>query len=171
VNGPDEDVLQDLHRRQDGQDGDRHARGDHVLEVAARPWVLDPQVGVGPVRPSALAPGGKAISDIAGELRDGDDLHDVHDPDEEKQARPGTAEKRSPARPIIGLLGSGPGTNATPSSPRFLRAPRDQLRPGERRPEERDHDDHADQGQQHGLGEVEAADPEERREELKDGPG
>ena len=50
-----------------------------------------------------------------------------------------------------------------------LRAARHQLRLGERGPEERHHDHGADQGQQHRLGEGEAADGEERREHVRGG--
>ncbi len=72
--------------------------------------------------------------------------------------------KLSPRLPIIGRRICS-RTNSTPISPRFCTLAGHDLRVGERGPEEADHADGTDQGQQHRLGEAERPDREERREQ------
>src|ERR1035438_3026214 len=81
---PDQDVLEDLDRGQDEKDRYRRAGRDHVLEVAAQALMLDAHHRVGDVdhkhqRDRIGDPG------CHRELCDGDDLHQVHHPDEEEQ--------------------------------------------------------------------------------------
>src|SRR5690348_10618041 len=161
---PERERLEDeepeqLDRDQDDVDRRGHARRDHVPEVTPGPLVLDAQVQVEEVddeyqRPHEADPGRDR------ELEERDQLHHVHDVDEEEQRY----EQRQvgvafPAqRRAEDLVAYAQDRYLA----EVLHAPRDQFGRAERQPEEHDHHERGQDRQEHRLGEAERSDGEER---------
>ena len=159
---PDQDVGQDLDRRQDDQHRLWDVLGDHVGEVAAQPLVLDAEERVGAVDHQHQR-GREGHHRRRRELEDRDDLHQVHEPDEEEQRD----QERQEA--VAALAHHRPQDLVLDEVDAHLAQVLEDAghEPGlpERGPEERHGHDHGDQDDQDRLGEGEAADGEERRED------